>query len=82
MVWRMPRHIDHVATISVSSVSERRPVELLQVVCVEKLTGDRGVEICLGGALALSHFHPASPLQDVQPCSLSYSSYFLSHHHI
>ena len=66
MMWRPPRLCDIVATISVLSVTEKTACRAFAGrVCVEKLTGDRGVEICLSGALALSATpaHPASSLQ-------------------
>ena len=66
MMWRPPRLCDIVASISVLSVTRQTACRAFAGrVCVEKLTGDRGVEICLSGALALSATtaHPASSLQ-------------------
>lgn len=73
MMWRPPRPFDIVATISVLSVTEKTACRAFAgCVCVEKLTGDRGVENCLSGALALSQPLSIQPLlcNNVQPCSL------------
>lgn len=65
-MWRPPRLSHIVATICVLSVTDKTACRAFAAcVCVEKLTGDRGVEICLSGSLALSSAtaHPASSLQ-------------------
>ena len=78
-----PRLRDVVATISVLSVTEQTACRAFaDCVCVEKLTGDRGVEICLSGAFALSATgRPASSLTTYNLVRSSNHHIFLSSHH-